>query len=349
MGAPSLAHDLERVLKRQSRPVGTVAGQRVEDVGDRDDAPGQFGDPLGGQTGGVAASVEALMVGEGDFRGEVQQRRARVGEDVVADLSVALHHFALPLAQLARLQQDRVGDRHLADVVHGSGEVDRPHRLLVEAVGAGQQRRVPPDAADVSAGLEIALTDRLGQPPQHLRPLAIDQPLALRYVNQRLPHLRSPLACLLQGAMAEAPLTPAAARPLEGAVHMDQQLVATERLDHVAVRSALARRVGERRVVFAGCHQHGDLAVGFVEFLEQGHAALAGHVQVADDEVVAVRGQQLAGPGNALGGGTLVSIRQQGARERLPHRRLIVDDEDPLTGHLRMHRSQPRRASASSR
>ena len=52
-------------------PVGAVAGQRVEDVDYRDDATGQQ-DLLAGQTGRIAISVEVLMVGDGDLRGEVE-------------------------------------------------------------------------------------------------------------------------------------------------------------------------------------------------------------------------------------------------------------------------------------
>ncbi len=87
----------------------------------------------------------------------------------MALLGVGLHDRALLGGERAGLQQDRVGDRDLADVVQRRGVAEPLAELAVEAGLLGQQRREAPDPLDVRAGVLVAELDRHRQAPHGLR------------------------------------------------------------------------------------------------------------------------------------------------------------------------------------
>ncbi len=119
--APALfAHHLHRLLDREGLAVDAVAGERVEDVGDRDDPPLDR-DRLALQPARVAAAVPLLLVAERDRGGHVEDRGGGAAHEPVALLGVGLDDRALLGRERAGLEQDRVGDRDLADVVQGRG------------------------------------------------------------------------------------------------------------------------------------------------------------------------------------------------------------------------------------
>jgi hypothetical protein len=84
-------------------------------------------DVLGGEPLGVAAPVEALV--------QVQHRcrdlfQAGAGDDVAAQLGMALHDRELGGVELGGLEQDHVGDADLADVVQDAGGAQLLEPLL---------------------------------------------------------------------------------------------------------------------------------------------------------------------------------------------------------------------------
>ena len=130
-------------------------GERVEDVGDRHDAPDDR-DRVAGQAGGVAAAVPLLVVGQRDLLGHLEQRERAAGEHLRADRGVGLHLVELLDGQLAPLAQDRVGDRDLADVVQRRGEADQLDLGGGQPQVLGDGDRQVADAARVLAGVVVA-------------------------------------------------------------------------------------------------------------------------------------------------------------------------------------------------
>ena len=139
--------------------VDAVAGERVEDVGDRHDPPLDR-DRLALQAARVAGAVPLLLMAEGDRRGHVEDRRGRAAHEAVTLLGVRLDDRALLGRQRPGLQQDRVGDRHLADVVQRRGVPEALAELGVHADVFGEQHREAPDPLDVRAGVLVAELDR---------------------------------------------------------------------------------------------------------------------------------------------------------------------------------------------
>ena len=160
----ALGGDLgERVVDRPRVLVGARRGQRVEHVADRADAADER-DVLAGEAGRVAAAVPALVVGAGDDLAHLHERRARAGEQVGADRRVALHDLPLGVGERARLAEDRVGDRDLADVVHRARVAQD---LGLFGIQAGCEREPVAQLAhpaDVVAGLLVARLDGLAEP-----------------------------------------------------------------------------------------------------------------------------------------------------------------------------------------
>ena len=83
-------------------------------------------------------------------------------------LGVGLDDRALLGRERAGLEQDRVGDRDLADVVQRRGVAEPLAEVGVHADVFGQQRREAPDALDVRAGVLVAELDRHRQAPHGL-------------------------------------------------------------------------------------------------------------------------------------------------------------------------------------
>mmetsp|Transcript_61352 Transcript_61352/g.150989 ORF Transcript_61352/g.150989 Transcript_61352/m.150989 type:complete len:274 (+) Transcript_61352:275-1096(+) len=126
----------------------------------------------------------------GDVRPGAQVGGCAVLQDVVAMAGVLLHHLEFVRRELAGLEQDAVGNRHLADVVQRCGL----GQLVDEGVGqfgwsvglgsdpAGQCAHVFLGALDVVAGVRIA---ELGQADHH-KQRRVAQPLDLAFAGRQL-------------------------------------------------------------------------------------------------------------------------------------------------------------------
>ena len=123
MGARLLANEGDGAVEFPGFLVGTDRGKRIEDIGERHDAPEQ-GNSFAGQPAGIAAAVELLVVAEGDHRGRLQDRRLTAVKDVIADRGVLFHNHYLVVGKLPGLEQDVVGRTDLADVMHRCGFED---------------------------------------------------------------------------------------------------------------------------------------------------------------------------------------------------------------------------------
>ena len=151
--APDLG---DGMLDRERRLVGPSVGHGVERVGDRDD-PSRDRDRLATQAGGIAAAVPALVVGERDLGRDLQNRKATFTENAPADHGVGLDDLELLRRELARLEQDRVGNPDLADVVQGGRALDHLDQLLVQAQHSREQVRGVRDALGVPVGVVVAV------------------------------------------------------------------------------------------------------------------------------------------------------------------------------------------------
>ena len=80
------------------------------------------------QAVGVAGAVPALVVGARDLLGGLEQLRLAVREHARAEHGVRLDDLELLVGEAAGLEQDRVGDRDLADVVQRRGVADAGRR-----------------------------------------------------------------------------------------------------------------------------------------------------------------------------------------------------------------------------
>ena len=69
--------------------------------------------------------------------------------------------------ELAAADQDVVGQRLLAEVVHQAGGVDDRLLALGEPGGAGELVRVVGDGGGVARGARVAQRERLEQQPEH--------------------------------------------------------------------------------------------------------------------------------------------------------------------------------------
>ena len=119
---------------------------------------------------GIAAAVDALVVGEHGGRDlahalDAQQQPRAVG-------GMALDQPPLGRVQLAAADQDVIGQRLLAEVVHQAGGVDDRLLALGQARRAGELVRVVGDRGGVARGARIAQRERLQQQPEH--PLVAD-------------------------------------------------------------------------------------------------------------------------------------------------------------------------------
>ena len=164
------AHDvLVRLERCPCVLVGALAGQRVEHVGDGDD-PSAERDVVGHAAGRVPGAVPALVVVQGDLGGELDERRAAARQDLGAHGGVRLHDVELFGGQRARLQQDRVGHGHLADVVQAAGQPELRGPVVGLAQLVGDLGRHVADADGVLAGVGVA---ELGQHRQALERLEL--------------------------------------------------------------------------------------------------------------------------------------------------------------------------------
>src|SRR5581483_2873853 len=144
----------ECVLDGAGLAVGPVVGDRVEGVDDGEDA-GRKRDLLAGQSARIARSVPPLVVEGEDVVDDVGQER-NLRDETLAERRVHLHRRALTLCQAAGLEEDRVGDADLADVVEqvGVGQLGIRRELGIE--GPRQLERELGDPASMPARLVVA-------------------------------------------------------------------------------------------------------------------------------------------------------------------------------------------------
>ena len=128
-------------LDPQGHSIGTVGGQRVEDVGDRDDARAD-GNPVPAEPVGVPAPVPALVMMPNDLgslREEVEGR-----DDAGANLRMVAPGLPLVGRQRPRLPDEDLRHANLADVVESARLTDEVS--LVHAPPERQRRLARPGA-----------------------------------------------------------------------------------------------------------------------------------------------------------------------------------------------------------
>ncbi len=114
--------DAPRIRGRQRRLVDAVADQCIEDVGERHQA-GRNGNIVAGKAGRVAAAIPLFVVVERDLLGDGEKIDTLLGillgllDGLVAEPCMGFHDDPFLGRQLARLEQDVVGNTDLADVV----------------------------------------------------------------------------------------------------------------------------------------------------------------------------------------------------------------------------------------
>ncbi|HEX3434660.1 MAG TPA: hypothetical protein VHT25_11435 [Solirubrobacteraceae bacterium] len=129
--------------------------QRVEHVGDGDDASGKW-DGLAAETSGISHSVPALVVAARDHRGQLQYWRAAALEQPCAEVRVRLHRLELLGGEPAGLAQDAVVDADLADVVQRSGKAQDGDAIAVPPELCGDLGGRCADAFGVREGVVVA-------------------------------------------------------------------------------------------------------------------------------------------------------------------------------------------------
>ena len=292
-----------------------------------------------GEARGVAGAVDSLVVGERHQRGEVEQVDVGAGEDVVADLGVALHHLALVVGEPAGLEQDPVGDADLADVVHRARDPDVLCALGVEPGEPGEQGAVEAHADDVLARLLVAELGRPREAADRLLAEAAQLEVGGLQLGDRVAKRRRALEHGLLELLAVAAVLDLERAAAQGVADVDDQLVRLEGLEDVAVGAEVDRDLGEAAVVHAGDHDDGGFGVLREHLAREVDSRLAGHVHVGEDERDRPFLQRSPAGGGALGGDAVVALRAEQAGEQGPDLILVVDDQDPVAGGRNVHSS----------
>ncbi len=115
LGARVTAHLGDRDRARERVAVGAIRGHRVVRVAAEDD-PRLDRDLVAGEPVGIATPVEALVRAADDLA-DVAHEPADSREHPLALDRVRTNHLPLGLVERARLVDDLLGDRDLADVV----------------------------------------------------------------------------------------------------------------------------------------------------------------------------------------------------------------------------------------
>jgi hypothetical protein len=245
----------------------------------------------------------------------------------VAELRVPADHSQLVLVQWPGLHQHGVRDAELADVVQHRGDPDHLRGPLGQAAGLRQQAGVQPDPLDVPAGLLVPQRQRRGQPVGGLAVVqraARGAALELPKCGLRRPRAVDELALHLRLVGAAATLE--VAQP-QRVGHVDEQLVAAERLDDVrrgAEPEHLGREVG---VVDAGEHHDGHVLQLLGGGPDQLDTGAVGQPNVADHDVDVVLQQPAAGLGHGRGGEHGVARLGEDLHDGGAHQWLVVHDE----------------------
>ncbi len=157
MGSAALDDGGASLLVREGRLVHALADERVVHVGHRHQ-PRRDGNRIARQPQRVTAAVPLLLVAVGDFLGHAQERHPHaqpplgVLDGVAAERGVGLHDLELLGGELARLEEDAVGNADLADVVQRRGFVEQVDHALVEHRLKARMARQP-----LGQGLDVEL------------------------------------------------------------------------------------------------------------------------------------------------------------------------------------------------
>ncbi len=321
---------LARGLHRDGLGVGTIEGHRVEGVGHREDA-GREGNRLAGQPERVAGAVPPLVVVVDD-RDRVAQEGNPL-EELAAHLRMAPHDPPLVRRERAGLEEDRVGDADLADVVQQHAAAERVELRLGQAVGAGQRDGVAVHAAGVGLGAHLAsgqrraegfqgglvrlpqLTQGGGQVAGRLGHAVLEQGLVLAPLHQELAALE---------------------RPLRG----EQDLIQIDRLEDEVARPLLEALDRGPHVGRTGEHDDRRVRVPGLDVQEELEPVHDRHLEVSDGQGRAL-GLEEAGRLPPVAGHAALVAR--GAEDRVqggPDVALVVHDQHAPgggQGHRRGH------------
>ena len=92
-----------------------------------------------------------------------QPQRAQLAAQPIADHRVLLDQLELGRGQARRLEQDRIGDADLADVVQVAAAIERRDLVFREAERPAERDREPGESLAVAVGVGIARVDRQRQ------------------------------------------------------------------------------------------------------------------------------------------------------------------------------------------
>ncbi len=142
--ASEAANMLAHALLGPALAVWPIEAQGIPDIDHRED-PRRQRDLLALQAARVAAAIPLFVVAIGDV-----QRHAQVGdrrEQIVGEGRVLAHDRPLVVGERAGLEQNAVGDAHLADIVEQGAAPDMHQLGLANAHVPGQLHRQVGDSA----------------------------------------------------------------------------------------------------------------------------------------------------------------------------------------------------------
>ena len=134
--------------------------QRIEHIGAGEDAAMNI--DIGAlQAARVAGAVPFFVVGQSvTFSATRSSFAVATGQQVRADLAVALHDFEFGLGELARFQQNTVRDAYLADIVQCRRLQQNRDLGLGKAEQVAQHRAGSAHAPGVLGGIGIVMLGR---------------------------------------------------------------------------------------------------------------------------------------------------------------------------------------------
>ena len=339
--------DVHRLLVGKGRLVGAAGGERVVDVGEGHD-PGLNGNGFAGESLGISLAVPFFVVRQGDHACHLQQRvpewrseprraaeqfgvLALVAEDFGTDDAVLLHDLPFVGSELARLEQDRIRDADLADVVERRSDEQPFQEFLVQTQLLADDAAVGGDADDVVAGFLVAKFGRLGQPPDDFQ----------ADLAQFLRPLRHPL--LEVGVvLLELVVTFLETQRVGDAGH---QVVGIGRLGQEVGCPRFQGLAAETAVVQSGQNDHGNVPreLAGLEPLQQDQAVHAGHADVGDDGIGRFRRKVVESLLRVCERDDfpIRATRAQNSLQRIEHQLLIVDEHNRWLHGGRIHGNCP--------